>query len=241
MMRNWLIALSMAAAIALPGASALAADHRDGPEVLKDPATDINDLYTWMSSDGTKVYLIMTVFQQATTDSKFSDQAIYTFHTASRASFMSTQLTNVDISCTFDSTQRIICWVPQAGGAPLLVSGDASTTTGISDSASRVKVFAGLRKDHFFFNLDGFKNMRTTVTNAITAGTITLDSDKCPTGPASTLNTYAGLLSRNSAGMNPATDYFLNLNTLAIVMEVDKSLLTTGGPILSVWAATRKK
>jgi hypothetical protein len=32
----------------------------------------------------------------------------------------------------------------------------------------------------------------------------------------------------------------LSGNILAIVVQVDKTLLTTGGPILNVWAATTK-
>ena len=59
-----LCALGLAAALP-PTGPALAADHRDGDFVLADPSTDINDVYTWMSADASKVYLAMTVFPAA--------------------------------------------------------------------------------------------------------------------------------------------------------------------------------
>jgi hypothetical protein len=44
-----------------------------------------------------------------------------------------------------------------------------------------------------------------------------------------------------ATGMGAPTNFFANLNTLAIVLEVDKTMLNGGGPILSVWGATVKK
>jgi len=36
----------------------------------------------------------------------------------------------------------------------------------------------------------------------------------------------------------PPQDHFLGANLLAIVVQLDKSILTAGGPLVSVWAAT---
>lgn len=232
----YLCALGLAAALP-PSGPALAADHRDGDFVLADPSTDINDVYTWMSSDASKVYLAMTVFPAANaTMSKFSTAALYVFHTASRASFGATTATPLDIICSFDQGQRISCWV---GSANNFISGDASATTGLSNSAGTIKVFAGPRKDHFFFNLDGFNRARGLVRNG--AGGLTFNGDGCPTAPAATLNTVAMALSQNAAGGTPAVDFFRNLNTLAIVLEIDKTLLNTGGAFISVWGGTHRK
>jgi len=242
-MKKWLATLSMAAAVALPGASALAADHRDGTAIqaTADIPTDINDVYSWMSSDGSKVYLAMTVFPAATTASKFSDQAVYVLHTTSRMTFGSTQLTPLDIPCVFDtsSPQRVTCWIPN-GATPIVVGGDASGSAGLSDSTNKVKVYAGLRKDHFFFNLDGFNRARGLVkTNA---ASLTFDNTtKCLTGPSASVTAVAGALSRDMNGNLPAVDFFKNLNTLAIVLELDKTLLNKGGDFLTVWGSTRRK
>lgn len=232
----YLCALGLAAALPASG-PALAADHRDGDFVLADPSTDVNDVYTWMSSDGQKVYLAMTVFPFANaTMSKFSTAGLYVFHTASRATFGATTVTPLDIVCSFDQAQRISCWV---GDNTNFVSGDASYVAGVSNAANTIKVFAGPRKDHFFFNLDGFNRARGLVRNG--AGGLTFNADGCPTAPAATLNMVAGALSQNSAGGTPAVDTFRTANTLAIVLEIDKGLLNKGGGFISVWGGTHRK
>jgi hypothetical protein len=251
--KNKLMALTLTSAL-LPMQAAIAADHRDGAAVLTDPSTDINDVYSWMSTDGTKVYLIMTVFPAADKNtSKFSTAAWYVFHTASRAGFTDTNATPVDIICGFDTTQKISCWV---GSSANFVSGDASATAGISSADGKVKVFAGPRKDHFFFNLDGFKAASTCVKGVLTAGTPpTPDAAGCfykgNTGGGLTdaqTAAVAGQLSKAppaTAGQCPGTgaavDFFAQLNTLSIVLAVDKSLLTAGGKYFSVWGATHTK
>ena len=229
-----LFALGMAAALQSP--TVQAADHRDGASVLTDPSTDINDVYSWMSTDGTKVYLAMTVFPAADkTNSKFSTAAYYVFHTASRATFGATQVMPVDVVCGFDAGQYISCWV---GGNSTFVYGNANVTTGVSNAANTVKVYAGARKDHFFFNLAGFNTVRTTVKNNV--GALTLNANGCPTAPAATLTAQRTQLGQAPGG-GAATDFFAPLNTLAIVLEIDKTLLNTGGGFMSVWGGTYRK
>lgn len=246
--KNRLLALGLASAL-LPAQAALAADHLDGSAtgVKADASTDINDVYTWMSADGTKVYLIMTVSPAAdVATAKFSNSAHYVFHTASRDGFLNQQAVPTDVICSFDTAQRISCWV--GAGTTNFVTGNASAPAGISSADGKVKVFAGGRKDHFFFNLDGFNAVRTAVKARHATLPITLDANGCAAAsgtntdgltPAQTAAVRTQLASAPGGG--PATDFFKDLNTLAIVMEIDKSLLTSGGSILSVWAATHKK
>jgi hypothetical protein len=97
-------------------------------------------------------------------------------------------------------------------------------------------VFAGLRADPFFFNLAGFKNAVSTVEGALP---LPADEAGCPQidGP-----TGAALRSQlmTAPDGGPAQDFFAPLNGLAIVVSVDKALVTKGGPILSTWASTHK-
>ena len=230
---SWIAALGLAVSL-LPAAPALAADHLDGASVKQDPSTDINDVYSWMSTDRTKVYLAMTVFPAADkATAKFSTAAYYVFHTASRTG--TGAATPTDVVCGFDAAQKISCWV---GSATNFVSGDASNTAGITSADGKIKVFAGVRKDHFFFNLDGFNQVRANVKAA--AGALTFNANGCPTAPVAALNAQRTLLGQSAAG-GAATDFFANLNTLAIVLEVDTALLTPGGTLLSVYAATHRK
>lgn len=239
--KNYVLALALGAAL-VPSVTN-AADHLDGAAVKTDAATDINDVYTWMSADGSKIYLAMTVFPQATTASKFSDQAWYVFHTVSRAQFVTATQTPLDIICGFEAagTQNISCWF---GSSANFLYGDASATAGLTPAASsplagKVKVFAGLRSDHFFFNLDGYNNVRGKVKAA--APGLTFDTNGCPAIPAATAGMLRTNLTQNAAGNAAGTDFFASLKTLAIVMEIDKTLLTSGGSLFSVWGGTHKK
>ena len=84
MRRTWITGLGVLA-LTLFGQVAQAADHQDGPQVKKDPSTDITDVFAWMNGGGDKVYLVMDVFPAADkAASKFSNTAKYVFHTTSR-------------------------------------------------------------------------------------------------------------------------------------------------------------
>ena len=209
---------------------ALAADHQDGPAATADPSADITDVFAWMSADASMVNLVMDVFPFATGTPQFSNAVQYVFHTSSQASFGAAVAGTVNVICTFDTAQNISCW---AGDE--YVTGNASATTGLSSASGKLRVFAGLRNDPFFFHLDGFKNTVATVTAA--KGGLTFDTNGCPMldMPTSTL-LVTQLMTAPDGG--PPQDHFLGANLLAIVVQLDKSILTAGGPLVSVWAAT---
>jgi hypothetical protein len=219
-------------AAVLIAAPALAADHQDGAAVLTDPATDINDVFAWTSPDATKLNLVMDVFPAATTAARFSNVAQYVFHTTSSPAYGMAAAASEDILCTFDTTQVISCW-----GGGEYVHGDASNTSGIASASGKLRVFAGLRDDPFFFNLDGLKATASAVHNA--AGSLTFDPAGCPALDAATSNALVTQL-RSAPGGGPPTDHFARFNTLAIVVQIDKSLVTKGGSTVGVWASTNK-
>jgi len=238
----------------LPGALALvamsaspfafAADHLDAPGVMMtggDPSIDITDVYTW--NDGSNVVLIMDVFPLATTSSKFSNTIKYAFHTESTAKYGMAG-TAKDVVCTFDATQKISCWVttPGAATADDYVTGDASATLGIKSASGKITVHTGLHDDPFFFNLQGFKDAVADVDAAETASALTFDPAGCPNtagAVSAKLVNDVTHTSTNTPTMAPQ-DFFAGKNVLAIVMTVDKSLLTTGGPLVAVWGSTNQ-
>ncbi len=230
--------LCLALATLFAPALALAADHQDGPAAKADPASDITDIFTWMSPDTNQVYLVMDVFPAATATSKFSNTTQYVFHTAAHPAFGMASTSGEDVVCTFDATQQISCW---AGTS--YVHGDATSLAGITSSDKKLKVYAGLRDDPFFFNLDGFKDAAADV--HANAANVTFDSAGCPdlSKVASGTTTYQQILFKDlthtNHGANPPVDHFKGLNVLAIVIAVDKTvLLGSGGPLLSVWGST---
>lgn len=211
-----------------------AADHADGPAAKADPSADITDVFAWMSADATKVYLVMDLVRNATAASKFSDSVQYVFHTTSRASFGAPASPEVDVICTFSTAQKIQCW---AGNAEY-VTGDASNLNGITSADGKLKVFTGLRDDPFFFNLAGFQATGAAVAGA--ASSLTFDAAGCPALDQATATTLVTQL-QTAAGGGPPIDNFAKFNVLAIVVALDKSIVTKNGPIVGVWGSTNRQ
>lgn len=199
-----------------------AADHVDGPAASADPAADITDVFAWTSANAKKVNLVMDLVRNATTESRFSDSVDYVFHTSSAASFGATPGPEIDIVCTFKNKrgnrQQVRCRV---GG-----------------KRRKIRIFAGLREDPFFFNLAGFRETARIVTAA--AGGLTFDAAGCPAVDAPTSAALVDQL-QSAPGGGPAVDSFARFNVLAIVVTVNKRMLTRNGPILAVWASTDRQ
>ena len=207
------------------------ADHKDAPGTVADPASDINDVFAFV--DGGNVVLAMTVTPFAASTVKFSDKTQYVFHVSSGAAF-GTTTKDVDIICTFDTAQKISCWA----GTADYVSGDASKEAGLASTSGKMKVFAGLRSDPFFFNLQGFKDTVKTV-----EGAGVKPDGTCPAVDSATSAALVGLLKEKTstvATTKTQEDDFATASTLAIVISLDKGLVNAGGNVISVWASTNK-
>lgn len=219
-----------AALCAMSAASlALAFDHSDSPAVASDPTADIADVYSWM--DGERLVLVMNVFPGAGAEAKFSDQVQYWFHTASGTK-LGDGVSTADAVCIFDGAQTAQCWAGDEYAA-----GDAGQTKGLKSDSGKLRVFAGLRDDPFFFNLEGFNDSIKFITEFL--GMQNPDAAGCPTVDQATSGIAITKLNKN--GMNgPGQNSFAGQNVLSIVMSLDKSIVNAGGPIVSVWGATRK-
>jgi hypothetical protein len=208
---------------------AMAADHIDAPGAIADPTADITDLYSW-TDQGNVVFVLNVTPLAVNPGAKFSDKVQYVIHTESSAKFgMPGEL--VDIIVTFDANQKASVWVGEKG----YVAGDASATTGLASADGKFKVFAGLRDDPFFFNLEGFKETVAIVDGA--AASLMFDPAGCPKLDAATSAALVKQL-KSAKGGGAAVDFFAGKNVLSIVLSVDKSLLNAGGPIMSAWAST---
>ncbi len=228
-----------ALAVALLAPLALAADHQDGPAATADPAADITDILAWMSLDATKVNLVMNVYPFATSTAQFSNTVQYVFHTSSQPAYGGTVGGSVNVICSFDTSQNISCW---AGTE--YVTGNANVSSGLSSADGKMTVFAGPRADPFFFNLDGFKSVATDVASALATSPLpfTVNTNGCPDlgmlGSPSSISTALVKQLMSAPDGGPPMDHFVDATVLAIVVQLDKSILTAGGPVVSVWAAT---
>ena len=221
--------------------TAESADHQDSPATLADPTADINDVFAFMDGTNDAVF-IMTVYPNAPTGAMFSNTVQYVMHTASAATFGATS-NPVDIIATFDASQNISLWV----GSNEFVTGNASAAGGIASADGKVKVHTGLHADPFFFNLDGFKQTVFDVAAAAgdggLPGMLAVDDAGCPNmlGNPAEAGTVDSVLVKQLASSpdgGAAQNHFGTFNTLGIVVEVDRSLVTAGGNLVTVWGAT---
>jgi hypothetical protein len=241
-----LLAGGLGLSVFLVNRSAKSADHLDSPATRADSTIDINDVFTWM--DGNNLVIAETLYPAATTSSMFSTAAQYVMHTTSSAAYPSTGANKYDVICTFTGStapQTISCWGVANGVANEYVTGNASQSTGITSTDGKFKVFAGLRADPFFFNLDGFKNTVATV-EAVSAlpadagGIPSFTDAGCPMLTTGQVQALDYQLMHAPDGGAPS-DFFATLDALSIVVSLDKSLVSSSSnPVVSVWAGTYK-
>lgn len=223
--------------------STQAADHLDSPGAAANPMADITDVYAWNTSDASKVNLIMGVSPGDPGTRHFDNTVQYVFHVSSTSAIDSQTRTETKVICTFASDTDAQCWV----GTKDYVHGDPSGTTGMTSASGKVKVFAGRRADPFFFNLNGFKDTVATVEAAVGSGQVSMfDGAGCPIIPAAIGGALRATLregARGSATHAPcsgsSTNCFQDLDVMAIVVQVDKTLLNEGtNKVLAVWGST---
>jgi hypothetical protein len=227
-----------------------AADHLDAPTIkmTANAMADINDVYTWNTSDGKSVNLVMTVSPGDDGTRHFGPSVQYVFHVSSHpgatnAAAIGTPGTESKVICTFTSDTAGKCWVVLGTTVKDYVSGDFSATAGLASTDGKVKVFAGRRADPFFFNLAGFKAAVAGVEG--TPGLIP-NAAGCPANvPEATANflrtTLSTVVTTGAAApcANNQIDCFQTFNVMSIVVQVDKTLLLQGSDtLLSVWGSS---
>lgn len=202
-----------------------AADHRDSPSAVAEPAADIADIFAWTTADTESINFALTVAA-----AMFSDAVQYVIHVESSPAY-GTAGTEVRIICEFEPDQSLECWIGDAD----YVAGDASSEIGLESASGRVRAFAGERDDPFFFNASGFRKTLDLVDDA--APSLDFDGAGCPILDEATSNALIDALQDNGN----AEDNFAGLTVGSLVLQVDASLLTGGGDILAVWASTHRR
>jgi hypothetical protein len=208
---------------------------------------DINDVYTWNTADGTAINLAMTVSPGDDGTRHFGPSVQYVFHVSSHPGAdnmhaFPTPGTESKVICTFTSDTAGECWVVLGSTVKDYVKGDFGSTSGVSSADGKVKVFAGHRGDPFFFNLAGFHVAQHAVEMA---GAIPVNAAGCPMVPEPTAAALRTALSTaqptDPDGLCAANqaDCFLHFNVMAIVLQVDKTLLLQNtDKLLSVWGSS---
>ncbi len=204
------LALAVPLAIVLMGS-----DHKDGPNSTADHAADIADLYAWHDTAAGTLTVALTFAGLSAPGhaATFDPDVLYTVHidrAANASSF--DQVDDVDIYVRFARNDRgeYGVQVENLPGASGPMSGKVETV--VADSGGR-QVFAGLRDDPFFFDLDGFK------------ATVAKDASDSVLRFSNTHDTFAGT------------------NVTAVVMQMQLADVTVAGtkPSLALWASSGRK
>jgi len=242
-----------------------AADHADAPSLVPvpnvqagNPMADLNDVYTWMTTDGSKVNLALTVSPfdnlaaAANMTRHFGPTVLYAFHLTSHPDMGATHGFGVagkesTIICKFADDEHGECWLKDSTNKVIdYVGGDLSGPNGRISASQKFRVFAGRRSDPFFFNLGGAKAVIEQAEVVCGGGTTpgrctpTALSDnagcfKVPGGGATANNLRVEIgtkLTANRADTpcNDTTDIdcFKSANVMAIVVQIDKDEIVDG-------------
>lgn len=163
--------LFLAAAGIGAGAAATteAADHTEATSVgVGDPASNIADYYAW-HTEGGNIVAVLTVdgakAPVADQSGNYDADVLYAMHFDTDAD----QMPDETILVRFGQNAAG-AWGVQAEGIPGAVVLSGGVETNLDDGAG-AELFAGLRDDPFFFDLDGF-NMTTGT------GTLSFDATR---------------------------------------------------------------
>jgi hypothetical protein len=222
-MRRLLTAFLLVSAGLVP--SARGSDHLDSPATVANPQADVSDVYAWISPDGGKLNLVMTIQGHA-----FSNRVRYALHVDSGHVFGKTSASTL-IECRFDAANSIHCEVGKADSA----SGDPTNSAGLEGKNHRFRVYAGVRDDPFYNNIKGLLAAYQTASDAIKNGAA-VDAAGCAHFDEATAKVILARMSHTDGG--PAQNLLANWTVSAIVVSVDLGVVSAGGKILAVWGTT---
>ena len=213
---------------AVAAATSFASDHQDTPEVELSPRMDINDVYAFPGSAPDRIALVLTtsspISPAQAAGAVFDPDLLYQLKVDNDGDAVEDLVFQITFEGT-GSDQRVSVRGPVTpnelgmrnslvASGPL-VSGQINATLG---SPTATQVFAGLRDDPFFIDLEQF--FRIVPDRKPVSGELS----NIPETPTA------------SGFRDPGIDYLRTFNALAIVIELPESALTAGGTSrLGIW------
>jgi hypothetical protein len=168
-----LFALCAALPIAFP---AFAADHGEAPLTRTDPAADIADVYAW--HEGGRLVAIITfdgIRSPAHRQSgNFDEGVLYTLNIDNSGDF----IPDIQVTAQFgrDDKGR---WGIRVDGLPGASGPVIGPVEKKIDGGLNARVYAGLRDDPFFLDLEGFRNTLATGTLSFDGSRDTFAGSNC--------------------------------------------------------------
>jgi hypothetical protein len=222
------LVLAAFVAVALVAATGIgvarASDHQDNPLVEVNPAMDMTDVYAFPGSTPDRIALVLNSWAfitpaQATTTS-FDSNLLYQFKVDNTGDAREDRVIQVLFKGTGASQTvevRGPIAPPVVGAMNNRVADVTPVVSGLVNqvlgSATGVQVFAGVREDPFFIDLEQF--FRILPDRKPSTGQLSLLPDAAS---ATTFRTPAS-----------AVDFVKGFNVLSIIIELPASQLTQGG------------
>lgn len=221
------VAAGIAASVAGIG-TLLASDHQDTPEVELNPRMDINDVYAFPGSSADRVALVLTTSSPiAGQNASFDPNLLYQLKIDNGGDANEDLVFQITFNNGAGTAQKVRVVGPVApaaiGTSNTLVNSTTAVEGAVNSilgSATGVQVFAGLRADPFFIDLEQFFNI--VPDRRPSTGSLSVQ-----TGPA------------QGSFRNPGVDLLRPFNALAIVIELPKTMLvssTAPDAKFGVWA-----
>lgn len=242
----------LVAAISLYGLHAVrASDHQDSPTVVARPGADITDVFLYPAPDNPgNVVLAMDVYplipggMSGSTQYAFDPSVLYQFKIASNiANKDYTEKSVIQFTVAGSGqNQTLTMYGPAApnevGTANTLLPSATGTLPFNQPTKlmnNQIQVFAGPRRDPFFFDLAQFFKIVPDRNYQYHQGGSTV--------PSPSASSFNGFPSGNSNGCltTPSSNILANYNVLQIAVELPKSMLEPSGAALGkigVWATT---
>ena len=215
------------ATFAIAGRTVLASDHQDTPEVELNPRMDINDVYAFPGSSADRIALIMTTSSPiAGQSASFDPNLLYQIKVDNTGDAQEDLVFQVQFGEGTGASQTVTVRGPVAPpqrGTKTTVAATGSVMNGFVGTtfgtATTTQVFAGIRADPFFIDLEQFFKI--------------LPDRRPSTGPLS-----QPLTPQATAFRSPGVDFLRPFNALAIVIELPKAQLqasTAADAKFGVW------
>ncbi len=241
------------AAISLYGMQAArSSDHQDSPTVVARPGADITDVYAYPAPDNANnVVLAMDVYplipggMSSNAQYAFDPAVLYQFKIANgvaNKNYNESMVVQFSVNGTGQS-QTLTMYGPtppnEVSTSNTIVTTAKMGSVTFNQPATldngQIQVFAGTRRDPFFFDLAQFFKILPDRDAAYHAPGQTV--------PSPTATSFNGFAAGNPNGCAtaPAADFLSNYNVLQIAIELPKTMLEPTGSALGkigLWATT---
>ncbi|MCX4244508.1 DUF4331 family protein [Paraliomyxa miuraensis] len=138
---------------------AQAADHIDAPGTGGDAAADITDFFAWHEGDRVVAAMAFAGLDVPGSTGTYDDQVLYGIHVDNDGDNVADQTVWARFGQDAEGN-----WGVKVEGLPGATADVIGPVGEVLDAGLGLRVFAGVRDDPFFFDLDGFQATLSTAT-----------------------------------------------------------------------------